>query len=981
MQSAGAAGRHSRRKPDLFINTSASASFRGKLASARALKVPPPTQEAADMETFLDSFDSIDMADKEKDDSAGPAARPAIIHDSHDLSLSPRNVTRDSLVANMLLSLDQISVGMDQSEAAFGASRVCFDDPAVFPSCGVDDGRATAVNSRTGRSSNGHGYSYSSDLDGTDDLSRVSSQPSRGRRSNSSSGFQSSLGRINSTRDTTNPQSGIPPGTARAMQAKGTKRSNSNCAASLDAGYVQPPGSHSQLSAQQGRTFTITSNTPSNACFDDDEYEAAPTPTVPVGPRRLAMVPSLPVLPLLLPEPSPARRAPEPERQRSTRSSKSATVGRIAALAYANSSDVPDVPDVPRVPSVPDVPDVPSVPPVPPRELEAESAPAPHIRYEKNKKAVQTPSAPTSVSQSVKDKPGFFRRMFAGVSKNGTASTSNSPLPAASSPAPSSMSVETGGPWFNAASQMKPAPMPPPPPPPPRESHGAATQSLQKKPSFFRRRKHSTAGFETHPPLPGAAATPPGSADVPLPVQFPTPNKPSPTTSLRRAMDPYLHSSPNTSKTNSPLSSVAVYAPASAGDKASPRLEGKEPVSEQHGTRGVRCFSPNYERSPKAVIRTVGPRVDKPGVRPEACSQAAMPSRQPPVPPVPGTSSFLQDNSDSDSSPQKRRATVARAASHDQTLKPVAADEPRRSPSPTMSKARSSPNLRLSRDLASHVSANTVSTHENRNDADNSMLPLEGARAGDDLPGLRINTVDESPNKPSHTIDEPHFITGDPTEDDCQKAQNIFDGNEAFIQKEKAASWMGEEGPIRQRTLRAYMDLFDFKNQSIIASLRQICNRLVLRAETQQIDRILVAFSRRWCACNPNHGFKATGLATTSPRLHMEEAWLTLCYRRHSYHLLLHHAAQHRPPSGRRRSKDDEEPVRQEHHDHDPPLAGRFSFRRRPPQHPSWQAGASSVRRGHAHICRRAPGRRAPEQLSGLLQSTIACRFCSWRCR
>ncbi|KAL1835274.1 hypothetical protein VTK73DRAFT_5850 [Phialemonium thermophilum] len=74
---------------------------------------------------------------------------------------------------------------------------------------------------------------------------------------------------------------------------------------------------------------------------------------------------------------------------------------------------------------------------------------------------------------------------------------------------------------------------------------------------------------------------------------------------------------------------------------------------------------------------------------------------------------------------------------------------------------------------------------------------------------------------------------------------------------------MGEEGPVRQRTLRAYMDLYDFTNLSILASLRLVCARLVLRAETQQVDRILVAFASRWCACNPNHGFKSTDIIHT----------------------------------------------------------------------------------------------------------------------
>jgi hypothetical protein len=174
------------------------------------------------------------------------------------------------------------------------------------------------------------------------------------------------------------------------------------------------------------------------------------------------------------------------------------------------------------------------------------------------------------------------------------------------------------------------------------------------------------------------------------------------------------------------------------------------------------------------------------------------------------------------------------------------------------------------------------SDSEDEQGRSNLALPIEGARAsspgsastGTDYksalsapPSVRIeSSADPSPKIPgtfdsikNKGIDEPEFVIGDPTEDDRQKAQKIYDGNEDFISKEKAASFMGEEGPIRQRTLQAYMELYDFTNQSIVQALRQVCGRLIFRAETQQVDRILVAFSKRWCDCNPRHGFKATG--------------------------------------------------------------------------------------------------------------------------
>jgi hypothetical protein len=36
---------------------------------------------------------------------------------------------------------------------------------------------------------------------------------------------------------------------------------------------------------------------------------------------------------------------------------------------------------------------------------------------------------------------------------------------------------------------------------------------------------------------------------------------------------------------------------------------------------------------------------------------------------------------------------------------------------------------------------------------------------------------------------------------------------------------------------------------------RTLCTKLYLKAETQQVDRILVEFSRRWQECNPGNLF------------------------------------------------------------------------------------------------------------------------------
>lgn len=90
-----------------------------------------------------------------------------------------------------------------------------------------------------------------------------------------------------------------------------------------------------------------------------------------------------------------------------------------------------------------------------------------------------------------------------------------------------------------------------------------------------------------------------------------------------------------------------------------------------------------------------------------------------------------------------------------------------------------------------------------------------------------------------------------------ERARKIFDGDEEDVVKAEAAAWMGERNMLSTKTLEAYMQLFDFNGTNVLAALRMLCNKLVLRGETQQFDRIITALSSRWCECNPTHGFKA----------------------------------------------------------------------------------------------------------------------------
>jgi hypothetical protein len=101
----------------------------------------------------------------------------------------------------------------------------------------------------------------------------------------------------------------------------------------------------------------------------------------------------------------------------------------------------------------------------------------------------------------------------------------------------------------------------------------------------------------------------------------------------------------------------------------------------------------------------------------------------------------------------------------------------------------------------------------------------------------------------------------EPTAEDREKARKIFDGAEDFISKSTAAAWLGENGAASARARKAYLELFDWTNKTVLAAMRSLCERLILKGETQQVDRILDAVAARWCACNPSHGFKGKGMS------------------------------------------------------------------------------------------------------------------------
>jgi len=131
------------------------------------------------------------------------------------------------------------------------------------------------------------------------------------------------------------------------------------------------------------------------------------------------------------------------------------------------------------------------------------------------------------------------------------------------------------------------------------------------------------------------------------------------------------------------------------------------------------------------------------------------------------------------------------------------------------------------------------------------------------LPSVQVDGKDVSRSSVEHITREMPSAMVDEGVEYGERARRIFEGDEEDVTRAEAASWLGERNTLSTRTLQAYMQLFDLTGLNILSALRALCNKLLLRGETQQFDRIITALSERWCECNQNHGFKAQDVIHT----------------------------------------------------------------------------------------------------------------------
>ncbi|KZT72176.1 hypothetical protein DAEQUDRAFT_749597 [Daedalea quercina L-15889] len=86
-------------------------------------------------------------------------------------------------------------------------------------------------------------------------------------------------------------------------------------------------------------------------------------------------------------------------------------------------------------------------------------------------------------------------------------------------------------------------------------------------------------------------------------------------------------------------------------------------------------------------------------------------------------------------------------------------------------------------------------------------------------------------------------------------AERCWREDEDFLAKDKIAEWLGGQSAINKVALRHYIEHLDFSGLRLDHAFRRLCAKLFLKAETQQVDRILEEFARRYFECNPTSIF------------------------------------------------------------------------------------------------------------------------------
>ncbi|RMZ86365.1 hypothetical protein DV736_g6408, partial [Chaetothyriales sp. CBS 134916] len=608
------------------------------------------------------------------------------------------------------------------------------------------------------------------------------------------------------------------------------KSSGGSTSSSIDLGHLATfKGRLGPAGNRRSRSFDLgTQSRQTRPCTTSDNVDGAPTPVIFSGPEA---------------QRSPSKNGATSQpliRKNSTRSSKShhgrkARAGTLATSTVKTKATADTVPAMPTARHQPHT--FPAVEP-----------------------GVTTNS---SADTSFAFRPGFFRRVF-GSSKNTLSHFDPPVIAGANSARPSQDLPLRDGYAATAVGAITPH----------KQHRPVRTSSelvvnresqavVNKKPSsFFRRRKKSVSN-NAPPPLPLVLNS----------ARFnPQPGEPSPVSSLRAFMDPYLandgpaHTSPTRDDPNLSLLPSTPQARATG-----------QPSREQ------------VSRSRVDIIAHLGAQTaSRENHHPGSTSASTLR--------IPHLDSFLADSSSTDE--PTRRSPVARStmSDHDKAESRSRLDNASlKAPSSTgLESGRPSLTARQdswvsdrpvcdgSRSPAGSLSAGPPHTDVVM-DSSTCTGPSgvrsrpEAARLSTKASASDISDYRSAPSTPlmAETTVKPtrsafpsvHVSQPSLSQDDMdwsqQKARKIYDNADDTLDQSAAGGWLGEAGVDRERVRIAFLQLFDFSNLAILASLRNLCARIVLRGESQQMDRLLDTFAKRWCECNSKHGFRSSDVVHT----------------------------------------------------------------------------------------------------------------------
>ncbi|KAK3814583.1 MAG: hypothetical protein JOS17DRAFT_447497 [Linnemannia elongata] len=97
-----------------------------------------------------------------------------------------------------------------------------------------------------------------------------------------------------------------------------------------------------------------------------------------------------------------------------------------------------------------------------------------------------------------------------------------------------------------------------------------------------------------------------------------------------------------------------------------------------------------------------------------------------------------------------------------------------------------------------------------------------------------------TPTSPRDTTDDLAYKT----------SKRCFNEDESFLKRDEISCYLGAAKPFNRRVVTHYMNHFDFSGKRLDSAFRQLCQKLMLKGETQEVDRVLEAFAQRYIDCN-----------------------------------------------------------------------------------------------------------------------------------